>query len=65
VAQLFSLGSTFSSSTTSSQKLVVLVVRQPFVTEVAFLFGEIAQCFGEWKRHFGRAEIVPAQSLSV
>jgi hypothetical protein len=40
-------------------------VRQPCVTEAVFLFGEIAQCFGEWNRHFGHAEIVPAQSLLV
>jgi hypothetical protein len=42
-----------------------LCVRQPFVTEAVFLFGEIAQCFGEWKCRFGRAKIIPAQSFLV
>jgi len=32
-------------------------MRQPFVTEAELLFGEIAQCFGEWKLRFGRAQI--------
>jgi hypothetical protein len=35
------------------------------VMEAALRFGEIAQCFGEWKCRFGHAEIIPAQSLWV
>jgi hypothetical protein len=38
--------------------------RQPSVTEAVFLFGEIAQYFGEWKCNFGHAEIIPAECLS-
>jgi hypothetical protein len=38
---------------------------QPFVTEAGLLFGEIAQCFGEWKCRFGHANIGSAQSLLV
>jgi|SRR5665213_1210440 len=33
----------------------IVVCAQPVVTEAVFLFGEIAQCFGEWKHRFGRA----------
>jgi len=35
------------------------------VTEAVFAFGEIAQCFGECKHRFGRANLTPAQSFLV
>ena len=36
-------------------KTRAVAVRQPLVTEAVFVFGEIAQCFGEWKCRFGHA----------
>jgi hypothetical protein len=40
-------------------------MRQPFVTEAVFPFGDSAERFGEWQHRFGHAEIGSAQSLAV
>ena len=36
-----------------------------FLTEAGLRFGEIAECFGQWQRRFGRTNIGLAQRLLV
>ena len=44
---------------------VGVLCAQPFVTGAVFPFGEIAECFGEWKFRSGHAIIWLAQRLLV